>query len=201
MRFTSSGALGRLSTFALMAVALSPAGAMAESVAAKPVAPVPSQHVESVNFEHWIVTCQDGAAGGAKICVATLHVLGSDGKQPIANWQIGYNKDNRLVSVFQVPPSLTAKNKDNKISTGVSTKAGAEMKLGASAARRLVYEGCTPQICEAVLPIDETFIKDAGGSTTTSVTVSTLDGATLPLNFESKGLEKAIAAVVARKIQ
>lgn len=200
MKTTISGAPTRLAGVAsLLIVALTPA--VAESNQAAPAAPVPSRHVESVNFDHWVVTCQGGGGDGPKTCVAALRLLGSDGKEPIANWQIGYNKDNRLVSVFQVSPSLTAKSKDNRVSTGVSTKAGAEMKLGGSAARRLVYEGCTPQICEAVLPVDDSFIKDAAGAATTSVTVSTLDGTTLPLNFGSKGLEKAIAAVVARKVQ
>ncbi|MGJ0505897.1 MAG: invasion associated locus B family protein [Methylocystis sp.] len=167
---------------------------------AQSAAPPPSQHVESVNFDHWVVTCQDGGAGG-RMCVATLRVLGSDGKQAIANWQIGYSKDRRLVSAFQVSPSLTAKTSDNKTSTGVSTKNGAEMKLGASAPRRLVYEGCTPQLCEAITLADDAFIKDASGAATTTVTVSTLDGTSIPLTFESKGLDKAVAAVVARKIK
>lgn len=199
MNTTLTGAPNRLAcALSLLIVATTPAGA--ENKRDAP-APVPSRHVESVNFDHWVVTCQGGGEDGPKTCVAALRLLGSDGKEPVANWQIGYNKDNRLVSVFQVSPSLTAKTKDNRVSTGVSTKAGAEMKLGASAARRLVYEGCTPQICEAVLPVDDSFIKDAAGAATTSVTVSTLDGTTLPLNFGSKGLEKAIAAVVARKVQ
>jgi invasion protein IalB len=199
MKTTMSGAPTRLAcVLSLLFVTTTPEKAAAENNQTA-AAPVPSRHVESVNFDHWIVTCQDG--DGGKVCVATLSLLGSDGKQPIANWQIGYNKDSRLVSVFQVSPSLTAKGKDNKVSTGVSTKAGAEIKLGSSAIRRLVYEGCTPQVCEAVLAIDDSFIKDSASATTTSVTVSTLDGTALPLNFGSKGLEKAIAAVVARKAQ
>ncbi len=185
----------------LLTVVTAPSGVLAENNPSKPAAPIASQHVESGNFEHWIVTCQDGAAGSVKTCVANLRVFGSDGKQAVANWQIGYNRDNDLVSVFQVSPSLTVKTKDNKVSTGVWTKNGAEMKLGSSAARRLVYEGCTPQACEAVLPVDDKFIKDAAGASTTAVTVWTLDGAPLPMTFDSRGVDRAIAAVVARKAQ
>lgn len=196
----SSAAVARLAGgFSLLALLTVPAGAQQ---AGKPAAAAPpSQRVESVNFDHWVVTCQEVAGAAKKVCVGSLRVVGSDGKQAIANWQIGFNKENRLVSVFQVPPSLTAKSKDNKVSTGVSTKSGADMKLGSAAVRHMVYEGCTPRICEAVLPVDDSFIKDAALAASTSVTVTTLDGATLPLNFESKGLDKAIAAVQARKIQ
>jgi invasion protein IalB len=198
MKFPASIAPALL--FLLLTAPMASSGALAESNQSKPAAPIASQHVESINFEHWIVTCQDGAAGSVKTCAANLRVFGSDGKQAVANWQIGYNRDNDLVSVFQVSPSLTVKTKD-KVSTGVWTKNGAEMKLGSSAARRLVYEGCTPQACEAVLPVDDKFIKDAAGAATTSVTVWTLDGSPLPMTFGSKGLDRAIAAVVARKAQ
>jgi invasion protein IalB len=172
-------------------------GALAEAKPA-PGAPPVSQHVESVNFDHWVVTCQDAA--GKKVCSAGLRILGGGGKQVIANWQVGYDKDNHLVSVLQVPTGLAAKSKEGKVSSGISMKNGLEMKLGAGAARRLAYVACNAQFCEAVAPVDDAFLKDAVAATKTVVTVYTSDGTAVPLDFESKGLDKAIAAVAAKNL-
>lgn len=197
------GLLWLLSLFALSGFTPATAqtnlrGALAEAKPGAAGAPPVSKHVESVNFDHWVVTCQD--AGGKKVCSANLRILGAGGKQVIANWQIGFDKDNRLVSVVQVPTGLAAKSKDGKVSSGISMKNGLEMKLGAGAARRLPYVACTSQFCEAATPVDDAFAKEAAAAAKTSVTVYVADGTAVPLDFESKGLDKAIAAVAAKSI-
>jgi invasion protein IalB len=164
---------------------------------AKTAAPPASQHVESVNFDHWVVTCQDVAS--KKACVGNLQLRGSDGNA-VANWQIGFDKDSRLMSVFQVSTGLAVKSKDNKVSTGLLIKNGVEVKLGSSAARRLSYVSCNPQICEAAAPVDEAFVKDAAAAATTAVTIYTSDGNALPFTFDSKGLDKALVAVASKTL-
>jgi invasion protein IalB len=163
-------------------------------------APAPvSKHAESVNFDHWVVSCQD--VGGKSACAGTLHVLGPDGKQPIANWQIGLDKDGRLVSVVQVPPGLAIKSKDNKVSGGLAIKNGVDLKIGSAAVRHLNYVACTPQVCEATgAPIDDAFVKEAAGAASSTITVFTADGTAVPLTFSGAGLDKALAAVASKKI-
>ena len=190
----NAGLLQGISLLAVAAAAMFSGQAFAQSKQA--VAPA-SQHTESVNFNHWVVTCQDVAS--KKACVGNLQLLGSEGK-PIANWQIGVDKDNNLMSVIQVSAGLAAKSKDNKVSTGLLIKNGVEVKLGASAARRLSYVDCNPQICEAATPVDEAFVKDAAAAATTAVTVYTSDGTALPFTFDSKGLDKTLAAVASKSL-
>jgi invasion protein IalB len=180
-------------------VLFSAGGAIAQTKPAASTAPPASQRVESITYDHWVVTCQD-SGDAKKICVANLKVLGSGGKQVIANWQIGYDKDNHLLSVLQAPTNLTATSKDNKVSSGLLVKNGADLKLGTGAARRLAYLACNPNFCEAVAPVDEAFVRDAAVAGSASLTLYASDGTPMPLTFDAKGLDKAIAAVVAKKI-
>lgn len=181
-------------------VLFSAGGANAQT---KPAASAPSsapQHVESVTYDHWVVTCQD-SGDAKKTCVANLKVFGSGGNQILANWQIGYDKENHLLSALQAPTNLTSTSKENKVSSGLLVKNGVVLKMAAGAARRLSYLACTPNFCEAVAPVDDAFVRDAAVGGSVSLTLFASDGTLLPLTFDAKGLDKAIAAVVSKKIE
>jgi invasion protein IalB len=181
----------------LLAVAASLTFSIPAFAQSKPAAAPVSKHAESVNFDHWVVSCQD--VGGKSACSGNLRVLGPD-KRPIAIWQIGSDKDGRLVNVIQVPTGLAIKSKEGKVSSGILMKNGVEMKLGSAAVRHLNYVACNQQLCEAAAPIDDAFVKEAAGAASSTVTVFTSDGTPVPLTFPSAGLDKALAAVAAKKI-
>jgi invasion protein IalB len=158
-----------------------------------------SRHVESVNYDHWMVTCQDAAEGSNKVCVAYLRILGPNGKDVLVNWQIGFDKAKHLMSVFQVPTGFTRKTADNKAVVGVMVKKGLDVKLGNADAHHLDFITCNPKSCEAAIPIEEVFRKEANGAASTEITIYSSDGTSAPLSFDSRGLDKALRVVASQK--
>lgn len=171
---------------------------VAENKPAAPqaAAPPPSIRTESINFNAWSVTCQEAVGTGAKkTCVASLRVLSSDGRIVLLNWQIGYGRDRRMMSAFQVPLGLSVRDENQQATRGILVKDGLDIKIGASPVKRIGYSTCDLQVCEAALPLDEALTKLVSAASAVTVTAYAADGRPIPLSFDAKGVDKAIEAI------
>ncbi len=156
-------------------------------------APSSPRHVETTEYDSWVVTCEDTAAGGAKQCVGSLSVRNQN--RTLLNWQIGSNPDGRWVTAVHIPPGLAAKHGDKTVGGPILVANGVELKFGNGPARRLSFVSCGPRQCMAEAAIDDGFVKEAvanaGGKAT--ITVHTAGG-DVPFEVPIKGIDKAIAS-------
>jgi invasion protein IalB len=168
-----------------------PATAPAPPPAAQPA----PQRTETIVYDSWTVTCQEGGTA-KKTCVATLQVLDKDRRLVLLSWQIGFDKSSRLTTAIQIPTGLAVKDeKQQRVSGGISIKNGVSLKLGTSAVRQLAFLTCAPQQCEASAPMDDAFMKDLGAATTATATVNTADGHPVPFEIPLKGIDKVLASL------
>ena len=161
-----------------------PAAAAKQAAApAQPAAPAGPVRVETFLQDSWTVSCQEMATGPKKTCSATLQVV-DDKRQVLFGWVIGKTPEGVLTGVFQTP-------------TGTLVQRGVELKIGnATTPRKANYVACTNQRCEASLPLDDAFIKEASASPTALAAVYLVDGRTVNYKLNTKGFDKAVAAIV-----
>ncbi|HEY5305428.1 MAG TPA: invasion associated locus B family protein [Pseudolabrys sp.] len=182
-----------------LGIVLPSSGEKASAAQPKTKAPAPtkSERVETINYNAWVVTCRDtvGEASSTKTCVADLRVVGPTGHEVLLNWEIGFDKNHDLVTVFQVPLGIAVK-KDNHVSGGILLKNGLELKFDDAAPLRVGFTTCNAQFCEAVRLINEALFKQAAAATTASITTYATDGTPIPLSsLKIQGIDKAMAAV------
>jgi invasion protein IalB len=160
-----------------------PAGPATGGQAPAAQTPPQPQRTEILNHDNWTVTCREFAEGRARrLCSASLQVINSNTKQVLFAWLIGTNNDNKLVSVVQTLP-------------GVSITPGVELKLARGSPRKLPYVNCDPAHCEALILMDDSFIRDASATETAEALVIGKNGQGVQFKFPVKGFDKALAAV------
>jgi invasion protein IalB len=164
------------------APAAAPAGQPAETPQAAPAphAPVP-RRTEILRFDNWTLTCNEFTEGPKKrVCSAQLQVSQQKTNNVLLAWTVGLDKENRPVSVIQVP-------------TGVSIAPGIEVHLGKAAVRKMPFVSCEPARCTASIPVDNTLVRDISAAATADVIVYAPNGAGVKFNFPLKGFDKAYA--------
>jgi invasion protein IalB len=146
---------------------------------------------ETITYEAWTVSCRDTADGKTKkLCSAALPMVVQQQNQRVnlGAWLIARNNEGSLLSVIQTP----------QIDIGVLIPKGVELKFGDGKPHKINYVNCSPQRCEATMPMDEATIKEtiAAASGTATITFWKSDGADFSINIQSiKGIEEAIKAV------
>jgi len=159
-----------------------PAPPASPAQAVAPAAPAGPVRTESFVQDSWIVQCQEMAGAPKKTCSATLQVV-DDKRQVMFGWVIGKTPEGALTAVFQTP-------------TGILIQRGLELKIGnATTPRKANYIACNNQRCEASMPVDEGFIKEASASPTAVAAIYLVDGRAVNYNLNTKGFDKAVAAV------
>jgi len=154
-----------------------------------------SVRTETTTFGGWTVTCQQVLnAEAKKSCIGSLRVLSQDGRTVLLSWLVGFDKDRHPMSVLQVASGLAVRE-DKSVSSGLRIKDGLDVKVGDAVARKIPYQSCSPQVCEAVTALDEAFAKTLGGGGPVSVIAYAADGRPIPLSFDVRGVDKAIDAV------
>jgi len=169
--------------------------------AAQPGAPAaqqatPPRHVETTQYDSWVVTCQDAADGGSKkTCFASLRVVNQN-KRALMNWQIGLNPEGRLVTAVHVPSALAIRQDNKTVGGAIRVAEGVELKFGNGSVRRLNFATCGPQQCVAEGAIDDGFIKEAiaNANSKANISVHTVGGV-IPFDVPIKGIDKAISSV------
>lgn len=158
----------------------------AQPAPATPAAPPPPtpQRVETFVQDSWTVTCQEMSGSPKKICSATLQVIDQEKRAVLFSWIIGKTPEGVMTAVFQTP-------------TGVLLQRGLELKIGsATTPRKVNYVACNAQRCEASMPMDDAFIKEASASPTAVATIYLVDGRAANFNLNTKGFDKAVAAII-----
>jgi invasion protein IalB len=154
----------------------------ATSAAPEPQAVPPPrvpQRTEILNFDNWVVTCQEFAdAPRKRACNAQLRAEQSGSTQIILVWTMYVNDSKQLVGVLQMP-------------TGVMIGPGVEVTLGETPARRFVYESCDSSRCAATLVLDSTFIRDAAVASTAAANIHAINGSAVRMSFPIKGFDRA----------
>jgi invasion protein IalB len=166
-------------------------GSAAPAAPAQPEAP---RHIDTTQYDSWVVTCEDTDATN-KRCVAALRVVNQN-RKVMLNWQIGFNPEGHFVTAFHIPSALAIKQGDKTVGGAIRIPEGVELKFGNGPVRRLAFASCGPQQCVAEGPIDDAFVKEAvanaGGKA--NITIHTGGGA-IPFDVPIKGIDKAISSV------
>jgi invasion protein IalB len=164
---------------------LAQAPAVTPAAPAVPAAPAAPQRTETITYDNWMVTCRDtvdGTTKTKKTCSAVLKLIEKDRNAVVFVWFIGHNAAGALLSVMQVP-------------TGVLIQKGIEVKVDKGEARKLEYNSCTTQNCEATLVMVPAFDKQLIAGQTAVATIYAVDGRGINFNVPLKGIDKAIASI------
>jgi invasion protein IalB len=156
----------------------------AQPPAARPAAPAPTeeqrQRVETVVFGGWTVTCREIPGGDAKkTCSAQFQAMDQNRQQVILSWIMGRTADGKLASVLQTP-------------TGVQLAKGVQLKFGEGTPRKLDYVVCETR-CEAMIVMDERFVREASAAQTATATIVAKAGQSINITMPLAGFDKAAA--------
>ena len=150
----------------------------------KPPPDVPAiRRTETVAIEGWMVTCRE-SEGAKRSCSAELRVLQSDAnnqQRVIFNWIIGLN-EGKALTILQVP-------------TGILVQPGVELRIASKEVRKVPYTLCDQVKCEAVIVMDEAFVRDVTTAATTEVVIQATDGRGLTFGMNTKGFDKVLAEI------
>jgi invasion protein IalB len=169
--------------------AAAPAAAPAQaapgaSAQAAPAAPTQSQPVrtETITFTNWTVTCREVGGATKRNCSAVMQAIDQNRRQVVMTWIFGHTPEGALTTVLRTP-------------TGVLLQRGVDLKLGEAAPRKLTYVNCDTQQCEATIPMDNAFVKDASAAQSAAAVIVAKTGQTITVTLPIAGFDKAVAAV------
>jgi invasion protein IalB len=156
------------------------ARAPAAGQAAPPQVPT---RTEILNYDSWIVTCNEFAEGARKrICQAVLQIVQQNSNQVVFSWTVGIDNSKQLVTVMQTP-------------TGVSIPPGVELRIGRSAPRKIPFASCDAGRCIATLMMDSTLVRDMSTTPTAEAIIQGSQGNMVQFNITMKGFDRAYATL------
>jgi invasion protein IalB len=147
--------------------------------AAKPATPpaVPQKREEIV-YGAWTLTCASPAQGaGVKTCNAVLRIREQKSGRAVLGWMVARTDTGGLASIIETP-------------TGVQIDPGLDLTLGKGAVRKLSYQWCDPQRCQARIDMDPAFVKELSGAGTARLRMVAKDGKAVNLGFGTEGFDK-----------
>ncbi|MFO1079085.1 MAG: invasion associated locus B family protein [Reyranellaceae bacterium] len=175
-----------LRRFALV-LALGLPGSAVIAQAQKPAAQTPpaaQARTEILTYENWTVTCRDATDPKEKrICSAELVISqeANNQRRPVFVWILGLNKDNQPANLW-------------RFITGISVQPGLELKF-ADKSRKVPISTCEPSFCDATLPVDDAFAKEASALVQAEAVIQTNDGRQITFTINMKGFAQALAAI------
>ena len=164
--------------------ATTPRGPAAPAAPAQPhpeaAAPIPTR-TEILNFENWVVTCNEFAAGPrTRVCSALLQILQQTTKQIVFTWTIAVDDSKQLVTIMQTLP-------------GVAIPPGVELRVGKSPPRKVPYASCETGRCVATMTMDASLLRELAASPTAEAVIQGSQGNTVQFNIQMKGFDRAYA--------
>ena len=106
---------------------------------------------ETITYNNWTVTCREVGGQPKRNCSAVMQAVDQNRKQVVLTWIFGHTPEGALTTVLRTP-------------TGVLIQRGVELRVGDTTPRKLNYVNCDQQQCEATLPMDEVFVRDASAA-------------------------------------
>ena len=162
--------------------AAAPAAPAEAGQPAAPPPPIPTR-TEILNFENWVVTCNEFAEGPNKrVCSALLQILQQKTNQMVFTWTIGLDHNKQMVTVIQTP-------------TGVLIPPGVELKVGKIPPHKAPFASCDTGRCVATMPMDAALLHEMTTVATAEAVIQGAQGNTVQFNIQMKGFDKAFAAL------
>jgi invasion protein IalB len=151
-----------------------------------PAAPPPPQiptRTEILNFDNWVVTCNEFAEGPRKrVCSALLQILQQNTNQMVFTWAVAVDDKRQMITVMQTP-------------TGVLIAPGIELKVGKIPPHKVPFASCDTGRCVATLPMDAALLQEMAAVPTAEAVIQGIQGNTVQFNIQMKGFDKAFAAL------
>ncbi len=144
--------------------------------------PVPVR-TEILNFENWVVTCNEFAEGArTRVCSAALQIVQPNSNQVVFNWTIALDTSKQLVAVVQTP-------------TGVLIPPGVELRVGKAALHKIPFASCDTGRCIATMPMDNALLREMSATPTAEAVVQGSQGNTVTFTIQLRGFDKAYAVL------
>jgi invasion protein IalB len=162
---------------------VTPAPAAPSGQAQAPAAPQVPTRTEILNFENWVVTCNEFAdSPKAKRCSALLQILQQNTNQIVFTWTVAMDDRKQLVAVMQTP-------------TGVVIPPGVELRVGKSPSQKIPFASCDPGRCIATTTVDANLLREMTTSPTAEAVIQGSQGNTVQFNIQLKGFDRAYAVL------
>jgi invasion protein IalB len=162
--------------------AAAPSAPAESGQAAAPPPPIPTR-TEILNFENWVVTCNEFAEGPQKrVCSALLQILQQKTNQMVFTWTVGLDNNKQMVTIIQTP-------------TGVLIPPGVELKVGKVPPHKVPFASCDTGRCVATMPMDATLLHEMTTVPTAEAVIQGAQGNTVQFNIQMKGFDKAFVAL------
>lgn len=146
--------------------------------------PAAQSRTEILTYDNWTVTCRDAADPKEKrVCSAELVISqeANNQRRPVFVWILGLNKDGAPTNLW-------------RFVTGISIAPGLELKF-ADKSRKVPISSCEPNFCDATLPIDDAFAKEASALVQAEAIIQAIDGRLITFTINMKGFAQALAAI------
>jgi invasion protein IalB len=152
--------------------------------AVQPAAPPPiPTRTEILNFENWVVTCNEYAEGPrTRVCSALLQIAQQNTNQIVFAWTIAVDNSKQMVTIMQTP-------------TGVIIPPGVELRVGKIPPHKIPFASCDTGRCVATLPMDANLLREMTTVPTAEAIIQGSQGNTLQFNIQMKGFDKAYAVL------
>jgi invasion protein IalB len=147
-----------------------------------PAGPVPTR-TEILNFENWVVTCNEFADGPRpRVCSALLQIMQQNTNQIVFTWTVAVDNSKQMVTIMQTP-------------TGVNIPPGVELRVGKTPPHKVPFASCDTGRCVATLPMDAALLKEMTTVPSAEAIVQGIQGNNVQFNIQMKGFDKAYAVL------
>jgi invasion protein IalB len=160
--------------------AQAPAAPAQPQAEAAPPAQVPTR-TEILNFENWVVTCNEfGEGARTRVCSALLRLINQNTKQIVFTWTIALDNNKQWITVMQTL-------------TGVAIPPGVELRVGKAAPHKIPYASCDTGGCIATSVMDTNLVREMTTTPTAEAVIQSNQGTAVPYNIQMKGFDRAFA--------
>jgi len=143
-----------------------------------PAAVVPTR-TEILNFDNWVVTCNEFAEGPrTRVCSALLRIIQEKTAQIVFSWMVAVDNNKQMITIMQTP-------------TGVAIGPGVELRIGKSAPRRIPFASCETGHCVASMAMDIALLRELTVATTAEAVIQGSQGNNVQFNIQMKGFDRA----------
>lgn len=151
-----------------------------------PAAPAGPVKTETTAFDNWVLTCQEappaaGAKAGRRTCWGSMRISDTKTNRVVLVWKVG--RDGKDVPTIAITTP-----------TGVLVREGVDVAIGQNV-RRLAYQSCGPNDCEASIAYDQAFANDLSANREAVVSFYVQDGRKVSVKVGISGVDKVLAGL------